>query len=84
MKDYSAWMFVSPDKKGALVDLVMTHVRANSRFPHIRLQGLDPERLYRAEETGEEVSGAALMSGGYTYVQQNGDYPSVQMHWVSE
>ena len=83
-QDYSAWMFVSPDRKEALVNLVMTHVRANSRFPHLRLQGLDPERLYRTEETGEVVSGAALMSGGYTYAQQNGDYPSVQMHWVSE
>ena len=83
-KDYSAWMFVSPDRKEAVVNLVMTHVRANSRFPHLRLQGLDPERLYRAEETGETLSGAALMFGGYTYTQQNGDYPSVRMHWVSE
>lgn len=82
--DYAAWMIVSPDRREALVNLVMTHVRANSRFPYLRLQGLDPERLYRAEETGEVVSGAALMSGGYTYDQQNGDYPSIQMHWVSE
>ena len=82
--DFTAWMFVSPDRREALVNLVGSHVRANAAFPYIRLKGLDPDRMYRAEETGEIASGAALMYGGYTYFPLNGDYPAVQMHWVSE
>jgi alpha-galactosidase len=82
--DYTAWMTVSPDRREALVCLVGTHVRANAAFPYIRLKGLDPERLYRAEETGETVSGAALMYGGYSYMPLSGDYPAVLTHWVSE
>ena len=74
----------SPDRREALVNLVGSHVRANAAFPYIRLKGLDPDRMYRAEETGEIASGAALMYGGYTYFPLNGDYPAVQMHWVSE
>ena len=79
--DYTAWMVVSPDRREALVNLVGTHVRANARFPHIRLQGLDPECIYRSEETGEELSGAALMYGGYSYPQLSGDYPAIRTYW---
>ncbi len=82
--DFTAWMFVSPDRREALVNLVGSHVRANAAFPYIRLKGLDPDRMYRAEETGEIASGAALMYGGYNYLPLSGDYPAVQMHWVSE
>ena len=82
--DYTAWMIASADKREALVHLVGTHVRANAEFPYIRLKGLDPDRIYRAEETGEAVSGAALMYGGYSYPLLCGDYPAILMHWVSE
>ena len=82
--DFNAWMFVAPDKGEALVNLVMVHVRANGAFPRIRLQGLDPVRRYRCEETGETLTGAALMSGGYAFEQLTGDYPAVQLHWIRE
>lgn len=84
MNDFTAWMIVSPDRSEALVNLVITHVRANGAFPYIRLRGLDPERIYQCEETGEELNGAALMFGGYSYPLQSGDYPAVQMLWVSK
>ena len=80
--DYTAWMIVSPDRREALVNLVGTHVRANAAFPHVQMRGLDPESHYRSEETGEILSGAALMYGGYSYPQLSGDYPAIQMHWV--
>ena len=77
--DYTSWMFVSPDKREALLSIAATHVRANGAFPFIRLQGLDPERTYRREDTGEELTGAALMYGGFSLPQFSGDYPAVQI-----
>ena len=79
-KDYTAWMFVSPDKGEALVSVVATHVRANAPFPFVRLQGLDPEKTYLREDTGERLTGAALTQGGISLPQFLGDYPSVQIH----
>ena len=80
--DFSAWMFVTPDRREALVSMVTTHVRANAVFPRIRMQGLEPAYRYQCEETGEVLTGAALMYGGYAFPQQTGDYNAVQMHWV--
>ena len=80
--DYTAWMVVAPDGTEVLVNLVGTHVRANGPFPFIRLKGLDEAGVYRAEETGERLSGAALMYGGYSYLPLSGDYPAIQIHWV--
>ena len=79
-KDYTAWMFVSPDKGEALVSVVATHVRANAPFPFVRLQGLDPEKIYLREDTGERLTGAALTQGGISLPQFQGDYPAVQIH----
>ncbi len=79
-KDYTAWMFVSPDKGEALVSVVATHVRANAPFPFIRLQGLDPEKTYLREDTGERLTGAALTEGGISLPQFQGDYPAAQIH----
>ena len=81
-KDYATWMLVSPDKMEALVQLVMTHVRANAVFPYIRLQGLDPDMEYILESTGEVFTGAALMLGGYAFEQLRGDYPGIQLHLI--
>ena len=80
--DFSAWMFVSPDQSEVLVNLVMTHVRANGPFPFIRLRGLDAEKAYRLEGTGEVFSGAALMYGGYSFAPPSGDYAAFRLHFL--
>ena len=77
-EDYTAWMVVSPEKDEALVSFVMTHVRSNGAFPLVRLQGLEPEAVYRREDNGETVTGAALMQG-ISFGQMHGDYPAVQV-----
>jgi len=79
-KDYEAWMFVSPDRKEALVNLVMTHVRANGAFPWIQMQGLEAEAVYQLEGTEQVFTGQALMQGGYAFPMMTGDYPAVQLH----
>jgi len=78
--DETAWLFVSPDQKEALLTVVVTHVRAYSPFPLVRLQGLDPDGTYRREDTGETVTGAALMYGGISFPPFMGDYPAAQVY----
>ena len=58
--DFVAWEFVSPDGGKALLNLVMTHTRANPRGVHVRLRGLVPGAAYRLSEVCVEgrVSGA--------------------------
>ena len=70
------------DGSEALVNLVMTHVRANGPFPYVRLKGLEPEAVYRLEGTERRFSGAALMYAGYSFPQGWGDYPAQQLHFV--
>lgn len=83
-KDHTAWMVVAPDRSEALVSIVTVHTRANSAFPFVRLQGLDPVRRYLREDTGETLTGAALMYGGIRLPQQLGDYPAVQIYLKAE
>ena len=77
--DIIAWMIVSPEKDEALLSIVDSHVRANGPFPLVQLQGLDPEKTYFREDTGESLTGAALMCGGISFPQFHGDYPAAQI-----
>jgi len=96
--EYNAWMIVAPDKRMALVNLVVTHVRGNPAFPYLRLEGLDPEARYQlagirrdgvnidpinaGPATSVVFTGAALMHGGISLPLMYGDYPSVQMYFT--
>ena len=83
-KDFSAWMFAARDGGEALVNLVVTHTRANGPFPFVKLRGLISEARYRLEETGQIYSGAALMYGGYSFPLRWGDYATYQLHFIRE
>ena len=59
----SAWMVVSEDRKQAVAGFYRTLSRANCHFSKLRLQGLDPDLLYRVN--GEELFyGDELMNSG--------------------
>ena len=75
-------MFAAKDGGEALVNLVLTHVRANGPFPHVKLRGLIPEARYRLEGTERICTGAALMYGGYSFPPVWGDYPAHQLHFI--
>ena len=79
---YSAWEFAAPDASEILVNLVVKRVQANAPLLRVRLKGLSPEATYTLEGSEERYSGAALMTGGYTFPMFWGDYPSLQLHFV--
>ncbi len=76
---FTAWQFASGDKTRTLLNLVITHVRANAPDLWFKLRGLDPEKRYRLEEDGRIYSGSALMNAGISIPMIMGDYPAVQM-----
>ena len=80
----TAWEFVSPDRSEALVFAIVTEVEANPPFLRVLLRGLEPEALYRLEDTGELFTGAALMFGGYALPQLFGDYTAAMLHFIKE
>ena len=74
-------MFVSPDKREALVNYVVmrTEIQVDRYF---RLAGLDPERRYRIEGTDEVYYGETLMSAGLEIIGRLMDGESRQYHLV--
>ena len=45
----TAWLFVSPERDAALLNVVVTAPESNPRPLHLRLRGLDPGVEYRVE-----------------------------------
>ena len=59
----AAWMFVSEDKNEALVTSVVMREYEDMIYV-LKLKGLDPDKYYIDEDTGEVYSGALLMNAG--------------------
>ena len=75
-----AWCFVSPDRSEALLTHVTIRGTVESRR-RVKLQGLDPEKRYRVEETGEEYYGDTLMNYGYRISNIHVDFASTRLHF---
>ncbi|MBQ8092710.1 MAG: alpha-galactosidase, partial [Clostridia bacterium] len=56
---YTAWSYVSEDKREALVSVVVTRTRANYPGAYLKLRGLDPSASYRLDEVIYEGVGHA-------------------------
>ena len=87
-----AWEFVSEDKSEALLTAVTMRQRETSNCV-IKLKGLDPEKIYIDEETGERYSGALLMKAGFVITpvfkgwgipMYGTDGSSIKKHFVAE
>ena len=58
--DYAALMFVSPDRRRAVVTVCgFSRKASDGRLAPLRIPGLDPARRYRIRELGPAVSGEA-------------------------
>lgn len=69
------WEFVSPDRSEVLYTRVVMR-RPINLYQTQRLRGLDPQRMYTDEETGEVYSGALLMNAGINLTSDGSRWPS--------
>ena len=77
-----AWMYVSEDKNEALVTYVVIRYRVFQRN-YLRLSGLDPNKRYRNEQTGQILSGDTLMNVGINIQENLRDYDSCTFHFIA-
>lgn len=77
---YDAWMVKAQDESEILITYVNVTRLINVKDRFLYLQGLDPERRYRDEESGKIYSGDTLMYVGLPVDHMWGDYCSKLIH----
>lgn len=77
---YTAWEQVSPDRREALISVVLGCTHAAPPFRTLRLKGLNPVFQYQIDGNGPLHSGEALMKAGYPLPQMQGDYIAFQIY----
>lgn len=73
----ASWMFVSPDKSEAILGYFRVLAQPNDAFHNLKCKGLDPNALYKHEESGEVFGGDELMNVGLSLPQLRGDFASL-------
>lgn len=81
-ESFDAWMFVAKDRSEAFFTFVQVLNHPSMPARRILLRGLDPDRSYRNEDTGEIRLGATWMRGG-VIVGAFGDFVSKTMHFTA-
>ncbi len=79
-----AWSFVASDKSEVLATAVIMRENLDHLF-FLKLKGLDKNKMYRCQKTGEVYSGALLMNSGINLssaIKYDGE--SIMMHFVAE
>lgn len=79
----AVWQIVSQDKSAAL--LTMVTMRAEG-YPNVtvKLRGLDPQKRYLCQQTGEVLSGAAWMHAGVILTDMaSSDGESVKLYFCA-
>ncbi|MCQ2520343.1 MAG: alpha-galactosidase [Lachnospiraceae bacterium] len=76
-----SWMVKSKDDNEVLVTYVSVVNRANEKPVRIFLQGLDPDKIYTNQETGESYGGDILMNAGIVAEKLWGDHKSRLVHF---
>ena len=79
-REKAAWMFVARDGSEALLTWVTRDCHDNEPIQYVRCRGLEADALYRDEETGTVLSGAALMHQGLPIPRHFGEYTAKQIH----
>ncbi|WP_235941449.1 alpha-galactosidase [Paenibacillus puerhi] len=76
----TSWMFVSEDRKEALVFYFRVLAEANMPPAKLKLQGLQPDYVYQLTDTNEKVRGDRLMHAGLAIPSLKGDFASMCIH----
>ena len=80
----AAWMSVSQDRSEAVVTYVLSLAEPNVQPKLLRLEGLDPDRRYRDEDSGAVYGGDELMYRGIPLKKPWGDFVAQQFHLTAE
>ncbi|MDR3314398.1 MAG: alpha-galactosidase [Oscillospiraceae bacterium] len=75
-----AWMFVSEDKREALVQYFRLRGTPDAWPPRLRLQGLAPDALYALEGWNRTLHGDTLMHAGLVIPNPQQDYTDYNIH----
>ena len=59
---HASWMYVSEDKKRALVYFIVSSMRPSNEIVYLKLKGLDPCNVYKIK--GKKYKGSTLMNRG--------------------
>jgi alpha-galactosidase len=81
--EYDCYSVVTKDKKEALVTFIQVSARPGFHMRRVYLKGLREEVIYQVEETGEILSGGALMYAGLNIPNMWGDYQGRLIHLTS-
>jgi alpha-galactosidase len=76
----TSWMFVSEDKREALVFYFQVLAEPNPPLKKLKLKGLDPDLDYRIDEEELIYGGDRLMHSGLHIPSLHGDFVSVCFH----
>lgn len=77
--EYVSWMFVSKDKKQALVNVVRLDVQGNMAVTYVKLKGLKKDAVYIDSSKGKVYFGAALMEAGLPLPFPQSEYEAYQI-----
>ena len=80
----AAWLFVSEDKKRALLNIVVTELHGNMEVSFIKLKGLQKGAIYREAISGQRYAAEALMEAGLPMPVEMGEYNSCQMEFIAQ
>ncbi len=79
---YAAWLFVSEDRKKALLNVVMLEKHGNMEVIYVRLKGLLRGEIYVDGSTGRGYDSSALMEAGVPLSLQMNEYDSCQIEFT--
>ena len=81
--EMAAWNFVSEDKKEALVNVVSLTTHGNAPVHYVKCKGLDENKQYQLEETGEVYDGSMLVNVGLPIPVIPKEYQAWQYHFIA-
>jgi len=77
----TAWMVVNENRSEAMVAYFRVLAEANAPLSRLKLKGLDPDRDYMLQATGDVYGGDELMYAGINLPDLHGDFQSLLLRF---
>ena len=82
--EFAAWESVAENGDEALVTVVTLDSHCNSPVNYVKFKGLNPDKDYKDENSGNIYNGAALMNAGWPIPIIPGEYNSFVLHLIAK